>query len=198
MTNNPLKVALTPYRIILASGSPRRKQFFEELGIDYEIRISPVKEEYPQELKGSDIAVYLAELKSSAFTTLKEKDILITADTIVWHKDTSLAKPEDNNEAFQMLQQLSNDWHDVITAVCFTTANNKRTVYAKTRVKFKPLTKEEIRFYVETCKPYDKAGAYGIQDWIGIIGIEEIQGSYANVVGLPAHLVYKTLMSMVG
>ncbi|NNE02038.1 MAG: septum formation inhibitor Maf, partial [Eudoraea sp.] len=132
MINNPLKVALTPYRIILASGSPRRKQFFDELGIDYEVKPTPVKEDYPHELKGSDIAVYLAKLKSIAFTTLKEKDILVSADTIVWHKDTSLAKPSDDKEAYQMLQQLSNDWHEVITAVCFTTSKNSRTVYETT------------------------------------------------------------------
>jgi len=198
MINNPLKVALSPYRIILASGSPRRKQFFEELGIDYEIELKPVQEKYPQELTGTAIAVYLAELKSNAFPTLKEKELLITADTIVWHNETSLAKPANNQEAVQMLQQLSNDWHDVITAVCFTTSENKRTVYAKTRVKFKLLSEEEIRFYIEAYQPFDKAGAYGIQDWLGIVGIEEIQGSYTNVVGLPTHLVYKTLMNIAG
>ncbi len=197
MTNNPLKVALAPYRIILASGSPRRKQFFEELGINYEVILKPVQEVYPQELTGAAIAVYLAELKSKGFPTLKEKELLITADTIVWHNETSLAKPANTTEAVQMLQQLSNDWHEVITAVCFTTRENKRTVYAKTRVKFKLLSEEEIRFYVETYQPFDKAGGYGIQDWLGIIGIEEIQGSYTNVVGLPTHLVYKTLKEMI-
>ena len=197
MTNNPLKVALAPYRIILASGSPRRKQFFEELGINYEVILKPVQEVYPQELTGAAIAVYLAELKSKGFPTLKEKELLITADTIVWHNETSLAKPANTTEAVQMLQQLSNDWHEVITAVCFTSRENKRTVYAKTRVKFKLLSEEEIRFYVETYQPFDKAGGYGIQDWLGIIGIEEIQGSYTNVVGLPTHLVYKTLKEMI-
>ena len=124
-------------------------------------------------------------------------DILITSDTVVWYKGKSLAKPAGIKEAYEMLTALSNDWHDVITSVSFTTKTSQKTVNHTTRVKFKALTKDEIQYYVEKYKPFDKAGGYGIQEWIGLIGIEEIQGSYTNVVGLPTQLVYKTLMNMV-
>ena len=187
------------YKIILASGSPRRQQFFKELGIDVEIRLKPVEETYPQELQGSQISDYLAILKASAFDgELDTNEILITSDTVVWHKQKSLAKANKAEEAYKMLKTLSNDWHEVITSVCFTTLDMQKVINHATRVKFKALTDDEILFYVNTYKPFDKAGAYGIQEWIGLIGIEEIQGSYTNVVGLPTHLVYKTLMDMVG
>ena len=189
---------LEGYKIILASGSPRRRQFFKEMGLEFEIRVKEVDEVYPNTLEGSDISDYLAELKASAFDgSLVNNEILITSDTVVWHKGKSLAKPSDSKEACEMLEALSNDWHMVITSVSFTTIDSQKTVNHLTRVKFKPLTKDEIQFYVENYKPYDKAGGYGIQEWIGLIGIEEIQGSYTNVVGLPTHLAYKTLMDMV-
>ncbi len=194
MWNDKLK----DYKLILASGSPRRKQFFEDMGLDFEIRLKQVEEVYPSSLKGSEISDYLAELKASAFDgSLVNKDILITSDTVVWYKGKSLAKPADKKEACEMLTELSNDWHNVITSVSFTTTTSQKTVNHKTRVKFKALAKDEIQYYVERYKPFDKAGGYGIQEWIGLIGIEEIQGSYTNVVGLPTQLVYKTLMSMV-
>ena len=189
---------LKDHKIILASGSPRRKQFFEDMGLNFEIRLKPVEEVYPSSLKGSEISDYLAELKASAFDgSLVNKDILITADTVVWYKGKSLAKPSGIKEAFEMLTALSNDWHDVITSVSFTTSTSQKTVNHTTRVKFKALTKDEIQYYIQKYKPFDKAGGYGIQEWIGLIGIEEIQGSYTNVVGLPTQLVYKTLMNMV-
>jgi len=189
---------LKGYNIILASGSPRRKQFFEDMGLDFEIRIKQVEEVYPSSLKGSEIPDYLAELKASAFDgSLVHNDILITSDTVVWYKGKSLAKPIDINEACEMLTELSNDWHEVITSVSFTTITSQKTVNHTTRVKFKVLTPYEIQYYVKRYKPFDKAGGYGIQEWIGLIGIKEIQGSYTNVVGLPTQLVYKTLMNMV-
>jgi len=193
-----LRDKLKHHKLILASGSPRRKQFFEEMELDFEIRLKAVEEVYPNDLKGKDIPEFLAQLKASVFEgTLKANEILITSDTIVWYKNKSLAKPKDKNEACEMLAELSNDWHDVITSVAFTTPNDQITVSHTTKVKFKALTKEEILYYVEKFNPYDKAGAYGIQEWLGLIGIEGIQGGYTNVVGLPTHLVYKTLTDMV-
>jgi len=189
---------LQDYRIILASGSPRRQQFFKELQLDFEVRIKAVDEVYPSELQGNEISDYLSELKASAFEgELAPNDILVTSDTVVWHKNTSLAKASDKNEAFQMLKALSNDWHEVITSVTFTTIKYQKTVHQNTRVKFSTLSDDEIWHYVKNYNPFDKAGAYGIQDWIGHIAIEEIKGSYTNVVGLPTQLVYKTLNEMV-
>lgn len=193
-----LKDKLEGYHIILASGSPRRKQFFKDMGLNFEIRLKSVDEVYPNTLKGSAISDYLAELKASAFDgSLVTNDILITSDTVVWHNGQSLAKPSNIREACEMLEALSDDWHEVITSVSFTTIDSQRTVNHKTKVKFKALTPDEILYYVKHYKPFDKAGGYGIQEWIGLIGIEEIEGSYTNVAGLPTQLVYKTLMSMV-
>lgn len=194
-----LKDVLKGYKIILASGSPRRQRYFKEMGIDFEVRLKSVEEVYPPELQGSEIARYLSELKASPFLdNLSADEILVTSDTVVWHKGKSLAKASDEVEAFQMLKTLSNEWHEVISSVTFTTGTNQKTVHHVTKVKFKSLTDDEIRHYIDTCQPFDKAGAYGIQEWIGLIGIEEIQGSYTNVVGLPTALVYKTLTDMVG
>jgi septum formation protein len=192
-----LKDNLNKFRIILASASPRRQQFFKELGLDFEIRLKPVEEVYPTQLKGAEISDYLAALKAAPFKKeLKEKDILITSDTVVWHNGISLAKPKDEKEAYNMIKALSNDWHEVITSVSFTTTTIQKTEHHSTKVKFKPLSDDEIWYYIENYKPFDKAGGYGIQEWIGLIGIEQIEGSYANVVGLPTHIVYKTLMDM--
>ena len=191
-------IELNNYKIILASGSPRRKKFFEEMVIDFEIRLKPVEETYPVELNGKEISDYLALLKASPFNdSLQKNDILITSDTVVWHKNESLAKAETEEEAKLMLQKLSGDWHEVITSVCFTTIHQQLTQHRITQVKFKELSDAEIDFYIKHYKPYDKAGAYGIQEWIGLVGIEEIRGSYPNVVGLPTQMVYETLMSIV-
>lgn len=188
---------LKNHKIILASASPRRQQFFREMGLDFEIRLKSVEEVYPNQLEGSAISDHLAELKASAFDgTLAPNEILITSDTVVWHNNTSLAKAEGAGEAFAMLKTLSGDRHEVITSVCFTTKDYQKTVNQTTKVKFNVLTDEEIRFYIENYKPFDKAGAYGIQEWIGLIGIEKIEGSYPNVVGLPTHLVYETLLDI--
>ena len=189
---------LEGYRIILASGSPRRQQFFEDLKIPFHVRLKEVDEIYPDTLKGAEISDYLAELKASPQKwELLENEILITSDTVVWHKGESLAKAGSDYEAVQMLQKLSGTWHQVITSVCFTTTKQQILQNALTEVKFKNLSTEEIEFYIENYRPFDKAGAYGIQEWLGLIGIEEIKGSYPNVVGLPTQLVYKTLLSMI-
>ena len=188
---------LKNYRLILASGSPRRQQFFKEMQLDFELRLRAVNEVYPPALKGKEISDYLAKLKASAFEDdLAPDEILITSDTVVWHQNTSLAKAADAEEAYKMLSRLSGTWHEVITSVCFTTTREQRTVNQTTRVKFAALTESEIRFYISNFQPFDKAGGYGIQEWIGLIGIEEIKGSYTNVVGLPTQLVYKTLLSI--
>lgn len=196
--NSMLQEILKDHKIILASRSPRRQQFFKELLLDFEVRLKSVEEVYPLELQGSEISDYLAKLKASAFEgSLLPNEILITSDTVVWHMSESLAKASDANEAFLMLRTLSGDWHDVITSVCFTTSKEQKIVHHITKVKLKELSDDEIWFYINMCKPFDKAGAYGIQEWIGLIAIEEIKGSYTNVVGLPTHLIYKTLIEMV-
>ncbi|NIK92114.1 septum formation protein Maf [Mangrovimonas sp. CR14] len=189
---------LKNHHLILASGSPRRQLFFKELGLDFEIRLKPVEEDYPSRLSHFEISDYLAQLKALPYKDeLQEKDILVTSDTIVWHHGEALGKPQNQEDAFKMIQSLSNQTHEVITSVCFTTKSIQKTVNATTKVTFKELSEAEINYYIETCKPFDKAGAYGIQEWIGQIGIVSIEGSYFNVVGLPTHLVYQTLNSLV-
>lgn len=186
------------YRIILASGSPRRRELMQQLGIPFEVQSLSVEEVYPEHLEGSAIAEYLAKLKASAGTCrLQENDILITADTIVWHANQLLGKPASSGEAIAMLQLLSGEWHEVITSVCATTPVKQQLITEITEVKFRTLDADEIRYYVDRYHPLDKAGGYGIQEWIGLTGIEEIRGSYPNVVGLPTHRVYDLLRAMV-
>lgn len=193
-----LNKKLNNHKIILASASPRRQQFFKDLGLEVEIRLKPVVEEFPQRLTHFEISDYLAQLKAIPFMdTLQPKDILITSDTIVWHNHQALGKPKNAEEAFQMIQSMSNVTHEVITSVCFTTHDFQKIVNAVTKVTFKALSDDEINYYVINFKPFDKAGAYGIQEWIGLIGVTKIEGSYFNVMGLPTHLVYKTLNDMV-
>ena len=194
-----LSEKVNKFHIILASSSPRRQEFLKKLGLKYEVRLKPVEEIYPEHLKGAEIAEFLSKLKAAPFLgELRANDLLITSDTVVWHKGTFLGKPADDDQAFSMLRSMSGDWHEVITSVCFTRANDQRIVSSTTQVKFSDLADEEIRHYIKESKPFDKAGGYGIQDWIGLIGIEEIRGSYTNVVGLPTQLVYETLMEMLG
>ncbi|WMI64859.1 Maf-like protein [Aestuariibaculum sp. YM273] len=192
-----LNETLKNHHIILASGSPRRQDFFKNLGLDFEIRLKPVKEDYPSRLTHFEISNYLAQLKALPYKEeLNAQDILITSDTIVWNNNEALGKPQDDTEAYNMLKSLSNKTHQVITSVCFTTHDFEKTLHSITDVTFKALTDDEIWYYIQTCKPFDKAGAYGIQEWIGQIGVTEIKGSYFNVMGLPTHLVYKTLNSI--
>lgn len=193
-----LSTILKDYHLILASGSPRRQQFFKDLGLSFEIRLKPVDEVYPLHLKRAEISDYLSKLKSEAFKSeLKKHEILITSDTIVWHQEKALGKPANEAEAFEMIQSLSGSVHEVITSVSFTTLQNQITKHAITKVYFKELSHEEILYYIKNFQPFDKAGGYGIQEWIGYIGINRIEGSYFNVMGLPLHLVYKTLTTMV-
>ena len=191
-----LNEKLKKYTIILASGSPRRQQFFKDLGLDFTIQIKEIKEVYPKELKGNQITDYLATLKSKAFNTLTDRDLLITSDTIVWLGNKALGKPKDEQEAFKMLQSLSGKEHQVITSVCITNNHFQKVINDTTTVSFKKLTDEEIMYYIKNYQPFDKAGAYGIQEWIGFIGIKTIKGSYFNVVGLPVHKLYDELMKL--
>ncbi len=189
-----LQDKLKNYNIILASGSPRRQQFFKDLDIDFEIRLKEIDEIYPPSLKAEEITNYLAQLKAAAFKgELKKKELLITSDTIVWMNNEALGKPKDYNDAFTILKKLANATHEVITSVCFTTNQSSHTIFDITKVTFNLLSDEAIYYYLDNYKPFDKAGAYGIQDWIGLIGISKIEGSYTNVVGLPTEKVYQYL-----
>lgn len=191
-----LQEKLKNYNIILASKSPRRQQFFKDLNIDFTIKLKEVEEIYPQELKGIEITDYLANLKAEAFTNLKDNDLLITSDTIVWFENKALGKPKDHNEAFTMLKNLSGKKHEVITSISIKNKNFQKIVNDSTTVTFKELSDKEINYYINNYKPFDKAGAYGIQEWIGYIGIKNIKGSYFNVVGLPVYKLYKELMNL--
>lgn len=182
---------LKGYKIVLASGSPRRRQFFKDLGLDFEIRLREIEEVYPNHLVADEITDYLAELKGKAFENdLANNEILITSDTIVWHKDKALGKPKDAKDAFEMLKNLSNSTHQVITSVSFKTNDKVTTLHDYTEVTFAELSDEMIQYYISNFKPFDKAGSYGIQDWIGLVGVTSVVGSYTNVMGLPTHLVY--------
>jgi septum formation protein len=192
-----LKQKLEKYTLILASGSPRRQQFFKDLDLDFEIRLKDVEEIFPLELKGSQITDYLAELKAAAFEgELQPNEILITSDTIVWHNDKALGKPKNEEDAFNILKSLSNTTHDVITSVCFKTNEKSVVINETTKVTFTVLTDEAILYYLKNYKPYDKAGAYGIQEWIGFVGVAKVEGSYTNVMGLPTHRVYEYLSTL--
>lgn len=188
-----LNQKIAPYKIILASGSPRRQQFFRDLGLDFEIRLREIEEVFPPELKAAEITDYLAQLKANAFDDLQPGEILVTSDTIVWQNGKALGKPKDYDDAVNILGSLSGATHEVYTSVCFKTAAKIDTISDVTKVTFNPLTDGEIAYYLDTCKPYDKAGAYGIQDWIGLVGVRKIEGSYANVMGLPVDKVYAYL-----
>ena len=191
-----LQEKLKNYNIILASGSPRRHQFFKELNINFTIKIKKIIERYPENLTGKEITEYLSKLKAAAFSSISENEIVISSDTIVWKDHKAIEKPRDFEEAKKMLQSLSNTNHQVITSVCFTSKNFQKVITDTTQVWFKNLSDDEINYYLTHYKPFDKAGSYGIQEWIGYIGIEKIEGSYFNVMGLPTHLVYKTLLEI--
>ncbi len=191
-----LSEKLKNHNIILASGSPRRHHFFKEMGIDFAIEVKEINEIYPEHLKGAEITDYLSKLKAAAFSDLSNKDIVITSDTIVWQNEKAIEKPKDFEDAFKMLKSFSGGMHEVFTSVSFTGKNFQKTIHDSTKVWFNTLKDEEITYYLNTCNPYDKAGSYGIQEWIGYIGIHKIEGSYFNVMGLPTHLVYKTLMEI--
>lgn len=189
---------LEQYRIILASGSPRRQELLKELGIPFEIVIKDFDESYPSDLSGAEIARFLAHSKAKQLEKkISENEIVITADTIVWCNNKLLGKPSDYNNAIYMLNEISGNTHEVITGVCLYSLCKEKIFSVSTKVTFEPLSEEEIRYYVNKFKPYDKAGAYGIQEWIGLAACSHIEGSYPNVVGLPVQSLYKELQIFV-
>ena len=191
-----LKDKLNTINIILASGSPRRQQFFKEMDLHYTIRLKEIEEIYPEYLQAEEITNFLAELKANAFENeLNENDVLVTSDTIVWLNGKALGKPKDYDDAFQMLQQLANQTHEVITSVCLKSMDKTEVFHCVTKVTFANLSDEAIRYYLDNYHPFDKAGSYGIQDWIGLVGISKIEGSYTNVVGLPTEMLFQKLMN---
>lgn len=183
------------YQIILASNSPRRKELLSGLGLNYEVRTLPgIDESYPDTLQGEEIPVYISSKKASAYLdTLKDNELLITADTIVWLDGRVLGKPADEKEACQMLRDLSGKTHQVITGVTLATTTFQKSFASVSQVTFAPLSEEEISYYVNHYHPMDKAGSYGVQEWIGFIGVERIEGSYFNVMGLPVQRLYREL-----
>jgi septum formation protein len=168
----------------------------KDLGLDFKIKLREIDESYPKGLKAEDIAIFISEKKASAFDDLLENEVLITSDTIVWINDKALGKPKDEEDAKNMLKELSGNMHEVITAFTLKTTEKTISEFASTKVFFNELTDEEINYYVENFKPMDKAGSYGIQEWIGLIGISKIEGSYNNVVGLPVDMVYQALLEI--
>ena len=184
--------------IILASNSPRRKELLNQLGLDFEVRVmSGIDESYPDNLPSQDVAEYIASKKSSAYSIASD-ELLITADTIVVVGHDILGKPHDREDACRMLREISGKTHHVITGVCIRTDSKQSRFSVSTDVKFKNLTDGEIDFYVDHFKPYDKAGAYGIQEWIGLVGVESISGSFYNVMGLPVQRIYEELTASFG
>ena len=189
---------LEKYKVILASGSPRRRELMAGLGVNYEVRILPdVDESYPDTLQGEEIPLYIAKEKADAYIPMMQpNELIITADTIVWLDGKVLVKPRDREDALQMLRTMSGRTHEVFTGVCITTTDWQRSFTAQTEVRFATLSEDEIIYYVDNFKPMDKAGAYGVQEWIGFIGVENISGSYYNIMGLPVQKLYRELLKV--
>lgn len=189
---------LKKYKVILASNSPRRKELLAGLGVDYEVRTLPdVDESYPETLQGADIPLYIAKEKADAYVAMMQPgELMITADTIVWLDGKVLGKPRDREDALQMLRTMSGRTHEVFTGVCITITDWQRSFTAQTEVRFATLSEEEIAYYVDNFQPMDKAGAYGVQEWIGFIGVENISGSYYNIMGLPVQKLYRELLKV--
>jgi septum formation protein len=183
-----------PYSLILASNSPRRQQLLRDLGFEFIVKIRPTEEVFPQTMPPVEVPSYLATQKAEQFRTdLQQHDVILCADTIVVIDDEILNKPANESEARIMLKKLSGQSHQVITGICVMTHQTTTTATDIAQVYFRKLTDNEIDFYINTYKPYDKAGGYGVQEWIGMIGIERLEGSYYTIMGLPVHLVYKIL-----
>lgn len=181
-------------KVILASRSPRRKELFEHIGWDFEIRSKDVQEDFPKDMQVAKVPVFLAEKKASAFIPeLSPEEVLVTADTVVVSNEQILGKPSNGIEAELTLQNLSGRPHEVMTGVCIANQNRKHSFVEKTKVYFKKFSTREINFYIEKYKPFDKAGGYGIQEWLGMIGVEKIEGCYYNVVGLPVSKLYQEM-----
>ena len=185
-----------PYKIILASNSPRRRELLGGLGIPFTTRVlDGIDESWPQGLKGQDISLYISREKASAYRkSIAPDELVITADTIVYVDGQVLGKPASETDARRMLRMISGRWHDVITGVTLMTAQREHSFAVTTRVRFCDLTDAEIEYYIKNYAPMDKAGAYGIQEWIGYVGVERIEGSYFNVVGLPVQRLYRELI----
>ncbi len=183
------------YKVILASASPRRRELLQGLDIPFEVRILPdVDESFPATLQGGDIPLYISKIKADAYRNmLSDDELVITADTIVWLEGAALGKPADNKDARRMLHNMSGKTHSVFTGVTITTKSEQRSFVAQSDVTFAQLTDEEIEYYIQKYKPMDKAGSYGAQEWIGYIGMENINGSYFNVMGLPVQRLYNEL-----
>lgn len=188
---------LNQYKVVLASNSPRRKELLSGLGISYEVKTMPdIDESFPEGLAEVEIPVYIARSKADAYRPLMNDDeLIITADTIVWLDGEVMGKPSDEIDARRMLRALSGQTHQVITGVCLTTVSRQKSFATVTDVTFSRLSDEEIDYYVEHYRPMDKAGSYGIQEWIGFVGVERISGSYFNVVGMPIQRLYTELKS---
>lgn len=186
---------LSNYKIILASGSPRRKQMLDDLGFCFNVKKTNTDESYPKTLDVNKVAEYLSIKKADSFKNkMANNELVITADTVVVIDNKILGKPSNKQEAIEMLNSLSGKEHKVITGVCLLT-NEKQTAFSSiTKVFFKELNEKEINYYIDKFQPYDKAGSYGIQEWIGLVGVERIEGSYFNVVGLPVQRLYTELM----
>jgi septum formation protein len=182
--------------LLLASNSPRRRELLTSLGLDYIVRVKDVHEDFPTHLKRAEVAEYLASHKADAYFDDIKDEVVITADTIVCLGDKVLNKPHTHHEAAEMLKALSGTSHDVITGVCLLSKESKTVFHDVTKVYFKELTQDEIDFYINHYKPFDKAGAYGIQEWIGMIGVDRIEGSYYNVMGLPVQKLYQKLVDL--
>ena len=186
------------HNIILGSSSSRRKELLEMTGIVFKVNSIPVSEDFPEYLKAEEIAEFIVNNKANAFQKIiEENQIIIVADTLVWFKNKCWGKPKDKTEAKSMLNWFSGNSHDVITSVGFLTNNNFEVLTESTKVTYKHLTDNEIDFYVETMNPVDKAGSYGIQDWIGMIGVERITGSYTSVLGLPVPQVTNKIIQII-
>ncbi|OJJ20824.1 septum formation protein Maf [marine bacterium AO1-C] len=189
-------------QIVLASGSPRRKELLGSLGVDFQVKTKPIDETFPADLPAREVATYIAKAKANAFAEeimqgkVDKQALIITADTVVILDNKILAKPADKREAQEMLHALSGSTHLVITGVCILTQGGLQTFDEVTSVVFKELSASEIDYYIDHYQPFDKAGAYGIQEWIGMVGIERIEGDYYNVVGLPVHKVYAHLKQL--
>ena len=186
------------YKIILGSSSSRRKQLLEMTGVNFSVKTINVKEDFPSKLIGKEISEYLVSKKNEPFKKIVSNDeIIITADTLVWFKNKCFGKPKDKSDAKEMLALFSGNTHSVITSVGFLTSKNFEILTESTEVSYKDLNKNEIDYYVETINPIDKAGSYGIQDWIGMVGVEKIVGSYTSVLGLPIPQVINKVISMI-
>jgi len=189
---------LNNFKIILASRSPRRQQLLRELGLKFDVVIKEYPETYPEGLSGEEIAIYVAHEKASSFKNeISDNEIVIAADTIVWCNNKVLGKPLDFEDAKRILNEISGNTHEVITGVSLFSLSKEITFTDSTKVTFETLSEEEIHYYIDKFKPYDKAGAYGIQEWIGLIACSHIDGSYFNVVGLPVQKLYKELQNFI-